>query len=190
MEVTQIIVEKNLLPQNKKIELVNPDGKSYLINIGPFTDAHQAAPYKTKIMALLNAPLPPAQEPRATPPPAAVAAAQVNPSAAKHPAPVVMEMTATPASPPSQPVAPPSTARAKGGNKEKNHYAEVRGKVTAQEATELIHEIVRKGLLPKNMHVELVNLNADDYRIRIGPFADASAAEPQMAKINALTKAP
>ena len=246
MEVTQKIVEKNLLPQNKKIELVNPDGKSYRINIGPFADAQQAAPHKAKIMALLNAAPRPHPEPRATrpetpqiqpapaspatamppspvqaaptrtaekpiaaapvaAPPAAtqpahaathtaekpVAAAQMDKSVAKLPISAVAAtapVVAAPAIAPGIPAAPPLTAKTVAGDNGKNHYVEVSGQASAREATELIQKIVKKGLLPKNMHVELVNFDADNYRIRIGPFADAADAAPQMAKIDASIK--
>lgn len=180
MEVTQKIVEKNLLPQNKKIELVNPDGKSYLINIGPFADEHQAAPYKAKIMALLNVAPPPDPAPR---PPVQAAPAQT--AAAPPKAPVVPAMAIPSQAQATQPL--PAVKTGSGG-REKHHYVEVSGKATAREATELIRKIVERGLLPRNMHVELVNPEADNYRIRIGPFADAVDAAPQMAKTNAPVK--
>lgn len=240
MEVTQKIIEKNLLPQNKKIELVNPDGKSYRINIGPFADAQQAAPFKTKIMALLKAAPQPAPAPRAMPPeatqtqpaPAAtvavptppvqaapastrtaekssatapvaplpaqaaariaekpVAAAQMGKTAAKPPMPAVAATAvATPASAAGIPAGPSLTAKTEDGDMGKNHFVEVSGQASAREATELLQKIVKKGMLPKNMQVELVNVDADNYRIRIGPFADAANVAPQMAKIVASIK--
>ncbi len=210
LEVTQKIVEKNLLPQNKRIELVNPDGKSYRINIGPFSDAHEAAPYKARIMAFLNAappskpvqtqpptpspvaptPLPPisttqaatsAEPPQAVPPTATVPpTAQVKPlTHAQADKPAAPKSTATP------PVlSVPSPAK----SEEKHHYVEVSGKATASEATELLQKIVQKGMLPKNMHVELISPETDTYRIRIGPFADANDAAPEIAKISASIK--
>lgn len=221
MEVTQKIVEKNLLPQNKKIELVNPDGKSYRINIGPFADAHQAAPYKARIMALLNTDPIPTPEPAQATPAAAVAAprppvqaaltqtAATSPKAvpamaappqapATHPLPTTSrpaekpiaaaQAARQPAPPP--PVAIPASppAKAEDGDKGKNHYIEISGRTTAREATQLVQKIVEKGMLPKNMHVEFVNPDADNYRIRIGPFADAGDAAPQIAQINATLK--
>lgn len=200
MEVTQKIVENNLLPQNKKIELINPDGKNYRLNIGPFADAHQAAPYKAKIMALLNADH---ARPTATPPPAsssptasvrpaekASAAAQVDKSATKQPKTVIMTAVTSPlpVGTPSKSAPPLSTAQTESSDKGKSHYIEVSGQATVQEATELMQNIVNKGMLPKNMQVEIINLDADNYRIRIGPFSDASGAAPEIAKINASIK--
>jgi len=190
LEVTQKIVEKNLLPQNKRIELVNPDGKSYRINIGPFNDVHEAAPYKAKIMAFLN-PTPPS-EPTPPPPPASLALAATP-----------LPSTQTVARPPEKPLAaaskplaplpggasaPPAPTPASVKIEEKQHYVEVSGKATAGEATELLQKIVAKGMLPKNMHVELISPETDNYRIRIGPFADANEVAPQIAKINASIK--
>lgn len=222
MEVIQKIVEKNLLPKNKKIELANPDGKSYAINIGPFADAHQAAPYKAKIMALMYAPEPkrtapaPAEvitatrpvvqaAPAASPPPQpapAVAHTTEKPITAvppprQQPAPVVTAKAQTVAAPAGvspkpipatvAPAAPP-TAKAEADYTEKTHYVEISGKASALEATKLIQKIVKKGILPKNVHVELINLDSDNCRIRIGPFADAREAAPHIAKINTSTK--
>lgn len=178
MEVTQKIVEKNLLPQNKKIELVNPDGKSYLINIGPFADEQQAAPYKAKIMALLNVAPPPDPAPR---PPAQAVPAQTTAAPPKTPVAPAMAIPSQ-----AQATQPLPAAKTGSGEREKHHYVEVSGKTTAREATELIRKIVEKGLLPKKMHVELVNPEADNYRIRIGPFADA--VDAQTAKTNAPVK--
>jgi len=188
LEVTQKIVEKNLLPQNKRIELVNPDGKSYRINIGPFNDAHEAAPYKAKIMAFLN-PAPPS-EPTPPPPPASLALATTPAQAFARP---LEKPLAAPAGKPLAPLpggasAPPAPSPASVKIEEKQHYVEVSGKATAGEATELLQKIVGKGMLPKNMHVELISPETDNYRIRIGPFADANEAAPQIAKINASIK--
>lgn len=338
LDVTQLIIKKNLLPQNKKIELVNPDGKSYRIQIGPFADAQEAAPYKAKITALTNPapsavkeapaaapqaaaatvnatqpvkttaaspaapilaakpapapapspalPSPPpqvtAQLPAMKPAPAAVSAspaalpptvppptklavasptvsttapaltAKPTPAAASSPAllppakqitvqPPAKAATAAPSSPPTAasraapavatappaatpshaaltptppsaaklaaappPAAPtpavkpalamaaanaaaPSQPATKPGAQEKKSplYVEVSGKTTAHDATELIQQIVEKGLLPKNMQIELVNPEADHYRVRIGPFASAGSAAVQTAKIKA-----
>jgi hypothetical protein len=178
MEVTQKIVEKNLLPQNKKIELVNPDGKSYLINIGPFADEQQAAPYKAKIMALLNVAPPPSPAPRS---PAQAVPAQTTAAPPKTPVAPAMAIPSQ-----AQATQPLPAAKTGSGEREKHHYVEVSGKATAREATELIRKIVEKGLLPKKMHVELVNPEADNYRIRIGPFTDA--VDAQTAKTNAPVK--
>lgn len=227
MEVTQKIVEKNLLPQNKKIELVNPDGKSYRINIGPFADMHEAAPYKIKIMLLLApSPIPDAVAQQAAPaaeaPPASPAVQAAAPApdkpaaphpsekpAAKPPAPAPAPAPAAvrpqPASPaiqaavpaPDKPAAPPpsekpvphapatAAAKTETGGKDKPQYVEISGKATSREATELIQGIVEKGLLPKNMHVELVNPETDNYRIRIGPFPNGKDAASHTARIKA-----
>ncbi len=229
MAVTQKIVERNLLPQNKKIELVNPDGKSYRINIGPFADMHEATPYKSKIMLLLApSPIPdtvaqqaapaadappagqpvqaatPAPDKPAAPPPSEKPAAKPPvPAAAPPPQPASpVVQAAAPA--PDKPAAPsssekpaakpsaaaphaPATAAAKTetGGKDKPQYVEISGKATSREATELIQSIVEKGLLPKNMHVELVNPETDNYRIRIGPFPNGKDAASHTAKIRA-----
>lgn len=203
MEVIQRIVDKRLLPPSKKFELVNPDGKNYRINIGPFADANQAAPYKAKVMALLDdvPPVEPEQrtasaaenaappteqaapQSMATPPQVALAAAPPLPTTA-HPD----EKSATPppiVAAPAKLVVSSSTAELR----KKQHYVEVSGKASAREATELIQKIVETGMLPKNMRIELVNPDVDNYRIRIGPFADANDAAPQIAKINASIKA-
>lgn len=230
MEVTQIIVENNLLPQGKKIELDNPEGKNYRINIGPFVDAHQAAPYKTRIMAQLNATpthltgipsqaLPtttlPAKKSNSTPasilpstanpPPLTVlrseeksiAEVQVDKSAAKRPVTVITETastisTAALVSTPNKSTSPTPTIQAVVSDKGKNHYIEIGGQTTVQETTELMQKIVGKGLLPKNMRVELINTDANNYHVRIGPFANASDAATEIAKINAsiITVAP
>lgn len=207
MEVIQRIVDKRLLPPSKKFELVNPDGKNYRINIGPFADANQAASYKAKVMALLDDAPPvepeqrtasaaentappteqaaPSKTPGATPPQVAPTAAQPLPATASSD-----EKSATPApivAAPAKLVVSSSTAESR--NKEKQHYVEINGKATAREATELIQKIVETGMLPKNMRIELVNPDVDNYRIRIGPFADANDAAPQIAKINASIKA-
>lgn len=229
MEVTQKIIENSLLPQSKKIELDNPDGKNYRINIGPFVDARQAAPYKARIMALLNAapthltgtPSPalpattlPAKKPYNTPastlPPTAIsplaalrsaekpiAEAQIDKSAAKLSVTVTMATAPTisaavPVSTPGKSASPASTTQAAVVNNGKNHYIEIGGQTTTQETSELMQKIVEKGLLPKNMRVELINTDADNYHIRIGPFANASDAATEIAKINAsiITVAP
>jgi hypothetical protein len=115
-----------------------------------------------------------------------IAAAPIDKSVTRQPAPVVVVATAVPSTQAKS--APFSTAKTGASDKGKPHYIEVSGKATEREATELLQKIVGKGMLPKNMHVELVNPDADNYRIRIGPFADASDAAPQVAKINAAIK--
>lgn len=218
LDVTQLIVEKNLLPQNKKIELVNPDGKSYRIQIGPFADAREAAPYKARITALLNPAPPAAKETQATVlPPSAVPANASQPAKTTMtplvaapppalPAPTTKPIPTAPISAVQAHAAPVAAkptlaapaATATGGavqtpmapkpaaqSKTPPLYIEVSGKTTAHEATELIQQIVEKGLLPKNMQIELVNPQANHYRVRIGPFVNASSAALQTDKIKA-----
>lgn len=84
---------------------------------------------------------------------------------------------------PTAPAAPTQALEAAPAATAKTLYAELSGKASAPELTKLLRSIVDKGLLPKNMQIELLSPEADSYHLRIGPFPSSEDAAAHTEKI-------
>lgn len=115
---------------------------------------------------------------------AAPAPSPAKPAAAPRPAARVAEkMPKQGVSAPTAPAAPTQALEAAPATTAKTLYAELSGKASAPELTKLLRSIVDKGLLPKNMQIELVSPEADSYHLRIGPFPSSEDAAAHTEKI-------
>lgn len=158
----------------------------------PSEKTAKIAEAKTETQAL-NPPPPAAAA--STPPPAqppvppekkaaAPAPSPAKPAAAPRPAARVAEKTPKQGvSAPTAPAAPTQALEAAPAATAKTLYAELSGKASAPELTKLLRSIVDKGLLPKNMQIELVSPEADSYHLRIGPFPSSEDAAAHTEKI-------
>ncbi len=112
---------------------------------------------------------------------AAPAPSPAKPAAAARPAARLAEKMPKQSVPaPAAPTQPPEAAPAATA---KTLYAEISGKASAPELTKLLRGIVDKGLLPKNMQIELLSPEADSYHLRIGPFPNDGEAAAHAEKI-------
>lgn len=134
--------------------------------------AHPPVPPEKKVAAV---PAPPPAKPAAAPRPAARVAEK-------------MPKQGVPA--PTAPAAPTQALEAAPAATAKTLYAELSGKASAPELTKLLRSIVDKGLLPKNMQIELVSPEADSYHLRIGPFPSSEDAAAHTEKIRSAISPP
>jgi hypothetical protein len=126
---------------------------------------------------------PPAVKPAITPRPAVKATQKP----AKPPVPAQTALIPEPPLP-AAPTATPDEGEV--SSRASGRHAEISGKADAREVPKLIRDIADRGLLPKNMSIELLSPDTGSYRLRIGPFPSGEDAAAHAEKIRVFLSPP